>query len=74
MIGAIRRCLIGAILVVSFVPTAIADADHGTFAGRPVVEVLLELRDPGLEFIYSSELLPATLRVLAVSINQVKLR
>ena len=64
MTGAIRRCLIGAILVVSFVPTAIADADDGTFAGRPVVEVLLELRDPGLEFIYSSELVPATLRVL----------
>jgi len=40
-------------------------ADAPRFAGRPVIEVLLELRDPGLDFIYSSELVPASLLVLA---------
>ncbi len=35
-----------------------------SFAGRPVVEVLRELRDPGLEFIYSSELLLPSVKVL----------
>ena len=33
------------------------------YAGRPVVEVLAELKDGGLEFIYSSDLLPPTLVV-----------
>ncbi len=33
-------------------------------AGRPLAEVLHELRDPGLEFIYSSELLPQSVKVL----------
>ena len=65
MIPAIRRYLIGVILAVAFVPAAIADAESASFIGRPVVEILLELRDAGLDFIYSSELLPATLRVLA---------
>jgi len=65
MIGALRRYLIGVILAVAFTPAAIADAEQAAMAGRPVVEVLQGLRGPGLDFIYSSELLPATLRVLA---------
>lgn len=63
MIGTIRRFLLGALLVCNFAPLACADAPR--YVGRPVVEVLLELRDPGLDFIYSSELVPASLRVLA---------
>lgn len=58
-----RRFLPGALLVCSFAPLAYADAPR--HVGRPVVEVLLELREPGLDFIYSSELVPETLRVLA---------
>jgi hypothetical protein len=38
-----------------------AEPDRAPYAGRPVVEVLSEL--PGLEFIYSSELVPASLLV-----------
>jgi len=33
------------------------------YAGRPIAEVLAELRGPGLDFIYSSELLPPGLTV-----------
>jgi len=65
MIGSFRRFLLGALLVCSFAPLARADADASRYAGRPVVEVLLELRDTGLDFIYSSELVPASLRVLS---------
>ena len=39
------------------------DASPTHYAGRPVIEVLQELRGPGLEFIYSSELLPRSLVV-----------
>lgn len=65
MIQAIRRHIAGIVLVVAIVPACIGDAQAESYAGRPVVEVLLELRDAGLDFIYSSELLPPTLRVLA---------
>lgn len=65
MIGDFRRFLLGAFLVACLIPFARAVADGAPYAGRPVVEVLLELRDAGFDFIYSSELLPASLRVLA---------
>ncbi|MGE0030916.1 MAG: TonB-dependent receptor [Steroidobacteraceae bacterium] len=65
MIRAIRRHIAGAVLFVAFVPAGIGDAQAASYAGRPVVEVLQGLRDAGLEFIYSSELVPPTLRVLA---------
>ncbi len=39
------------------------DAAPAPYAGRPVIDVLQELRGPGLEFIYSSELLPRSLLV-----------
>lgn len=42
-----------------------ASAAGPLYLGRPVVDVLAELRDGGLEFIYSSDLLPQTLRVLS---------
>ena len=40
-----------------------ADAVPAPYTGRPVIDVLQELRGPGLEFIYSSELLPRSLLV-----------
>ncbi len=64
MIGFRRRCACGALLPVLFLTAAFAAADGARYVGRPVVEVLLELRDARLDFIYSSELVPATLRVL----------
>ena len=33
------------------------------YAGRPIVDVLAELRGTGLDFIYSSDLLPRSLTV-----------
>jgi len=39
------------------------DAAAATYAGRPIADVLAELRGPGLDFIYSSELLPRSLTV-----------
>ena len=33
------------------------------YSGRPIATVLAELRGPGLDFIYSSELLPPSLTV-----------
>jgi hypothetical protein len=35
------------------------------YAGRPIVDVLAELRGPGLDFVYSSDLLPPSLTVAA---------
>ncbi len=65
MIGAYRRYILGVLLVVCLVPAARADAESARLAGRSVIDVLLELRDSGLDFIYSSELVPESLRVLA---------
>ena len=59
-----RRYARGALLLACLLTSAIAAADGSHYAGRPVVDVLLEFRDARLDFIYSSELLPATLRVL----------
>ena len=58
-----RPCLV--ILLSLFVTPAAICATGATFAGRPVTEVLSELKDAGFELIYSSELLPSTMRVLA---------
>ena len=62
----VGRRLMGAILL-SFIGLAGAaePAEPAPIAGRPVIEVLQELRGPGLEFIYSSELLPRTYVVTA---------
>jgi len=65
MTESFRRLVIGALLALSVVSAAHGDAVGGSFAGRPVIDVLLELRDAGLDFIYSSELVPASLRVQA---------
>ncbi len=65
MISASRRLVRGALLVLLAVPSAPVAAEAPRYADRPVVEVLEELRDRTLDFIYSSELLPPTLRVLA---------
>ncbi len=64
MIAALRRCATGTIVVLGLF-AAVAGAEQRAYAGRPVVDVLLELRDAGFDFIYSSELLPSSLRVLA---------
>ena len=65
MIQAFRRLIVGALFALSLVSAAHGDAAGARLAGRPVIDVLLELRDPGLNFIYSSELVPASMRVLA---------
>ena len=64
MTAACRRFAIGALLAFLLQGVALADSGAPRISGRPVIEVLLELRDPGLDFIYSSELVPASLRVL----------
>ena len=65
MTEAYRRLALGALLAWCLVSAARADAAEARYAGRPVVEVLLELRAPGVDFIYSSELVPESMRVLA---------
>lgn len=50
-----------------------AAADDARYARRPVVEVLQELRDSGLDFVYSSELVPRTLQVLAEPVSKNRL-
>jgi hypothetical protein len=42
---------------------SVASDDTKKYAGRPVVEVLQELRAAGLRILFSSDLVPATLRV-----------
>ncbi len=64
MTGTRRRTACGALLLACLLTSAIAAADGSHYAGRPIVDVLLEFRDARLDFIYSSELVPATLRVL----------
>ena len=65
MHAAFCRHLVGAILAGFLGAAGAAEPDSAAIVGRPVVEVLQELRGPGLEFIYSSELLPRTYRVTA---------
>jgi hypothetical protein len=53
--------LLAFIVLIAVARTAVAAG----LTGRPIVDVLSELQGPGLEFIYSSELLPRTLTVEA---------
>jgi hypothetical protein len=63
MAPALRRLLCSLAFTHLFAGAApAADAPH--YAGRPVAAVLSELRHEGLDFIYSSELLPPGLRVV----------
>ena len=64
MMDVFRRAAALASLTLLLVASPAIGAASTNFVGRPVVEVLRELRDPGLEFIYSSELLPTSVKVL----------
>jgi hypothetical protein len=61
-----RRAVSGAFLFCAVLSAAIA-AETATprFAGRPVAQALVELRRPGLDFLFSSELVPDSMRVVA---------
>lgn len=59
------RLLAGILIAHACLVNAAAAAEPPRYQGRPVAEVLEELREPGLAFIYSSELLAPTLTVLA---------
>ncbi len=65
MIDVHHRLASLATLALLFISSPAIGATDTMFTGRPVVKVLRELRDTGLEFIYSSELLPPSIRVLA---------
>ncbi|MGB5132344.1 MAG: TonB-dependent receptor [Steroidobacteraceae bacterium] len=65
MLDAFRRAVVVVAITASLIASPAADAAGASLVGRPVVEVLRELRGPGLEFIYSSELLPQSVSVLA---------
>ncbi len=60
----LRRILSGIALAHLLILTA-AGVETPRYTGRPVVEVLGALRDNGLEFVYSSDLVPPTLIVSA---------
>jgi hypothetical protein len=57
------RTQLGALLALPSFFLAASGAAGAGYAGRPIVDVLEELRGPGLDFIYSSELLPRSLTV-----------
>ena len=62
MSGIRQRTRFGALLGFSlYLLGASAAAAATGYIGRPIVDVLAELRGPGLDFIYSSELLPRSL-------------
>ena len=62
MSGIRQRFIVSAFLAINLLLSAAFAATAG-YAGRPIVDVLSELRGPGLDFIYSSELLPRSLTV-----------
>ena len=62
MSGIRQRYIVSAFLAINLLLYAASAAAAG-YAGRPIVDVLAELRGPGLDFIYSSELLPRSLTV-----------
>ncbi len=57
-----KRAFASAFLSINLLLWAAHAASAG-YIGRPIVDVLAELRGPGLDFIYSSELLPRSLTV-----------
>ncbi len=62
MSGIRQRTQFGARLALSlYLLGASAAAAAAGYLGRPIVDVLAELRGPGLDFIYSSDLLPRSL-------------
>ena len=63
MSAGLCRLVLGVLLVACVRPAAADDAAPTQYAGQPVIDVLQALRGPGLEFIYSSELLPRSLLV-----------
>jgi TonB dependent receptor/Carboxypeptidase regulatory-like domain/TonB-dependent Receptor Plug Domain len=65
MSAGLCRLVLGVILMACLGPVVADDAESVRYAGRPVIDVLQALRGPGLEFIYSSELLPRTYEVKA---------
>src|SRR5688572_17120871 len=61
-----RRLAIGVLLIHGCLLSALAaDAVASRYAGRPLAEVLSELRGPGLDLIYSSDLVAEFMRVAA---------
>jgi hypothetical protein len=62
MSGIRQRYVVAAFLAINLHLGAAAAIAAG-YVGRPIVDVLSELRGPGLDFIYSSELLPRSLSV-----------
>lgn len=65
MIGSRPRRASGALLAFLALIAVAPAAAAASYAGRPIADVLAEMRGPGLDFIYSSELLPKTLTVAA---------
>jgi outer membrane receptor protein involved in Fe transport len=59
------RLMAGVLVAHACLVTPAGAAEPPRYLGRPIVEVLAELREPGLGFIYSSELLPPALTVVA---------
>ncbi|HTL50628.1 MAG TPA: hypothetical protein VL219_08195, partial [Steroidobacteraceae bacterium] len=57
------RTRLGALLALPLFLLAASGAAGAGYVGRPIVDILEELRGPGLDFIYSSELLPRSLTV-----------
>ena len=60
-----RHLLTGTLLLVLGALPAASSAQPARYAGRPLADVLRELQTHELRVIFSSELVPATLRVLA---------
>ena len=63
MSAGLSRLVLGVFLMACLGPALADDAPRTQYTGRPIVDVLQELRGPGLEFIYSSEHVPRSLRV-----------
>ena len=59
----VRQVLMLAVVWVSAAGVAVGQGRP--YAGRPVAEVLEELQDGGLRLVFSSDLVPPTLRVKA---------
>ncbi len=73
MSAGLCRLLIGVFLVACPGAASADDPAPSSYKGRPVIDVLQELRGPGLQFIYSSELLPPSLVVAAEPVSRNRL-